>query len=128
MSVDSVSKVLLVLDVKGKFKINCVLKRHLVPTLVGKISRSLPLGGNAHILGKSGIYFETSVEAGLQRARKEFKKGDIAFLSVGHAICVFYSDSKTQKEMSLIGRITDDPEILETIESGDEILLYAETG
>jgi len=105
-----------------------VLKRHLVPTLVGKISRSLPLGGNAHILGKSGIYFETSVDAGLQRTRKEFKKGDIAFLSVGHAICFFYSDSKTQKEMSLIGRITDDPEILETIESGDEILLYAETG
>ena len=128
MSVDSVSKILLVLDVKDKFKINCVLKRHLVPTLVGKISRSLPLGGNAHILGKSGIYFETSVEAGLQRARKEFKKGDIAFLSVGHAICFFYSDSKTQKEMSPIGRITGNPEILETIESGDEILLYAETG
>ena len=105
-----------------------MLKRHLVPTLVGKISRSLPLGGNAHILGKSGIYFETSVEAGLQRARKEFKKGDIAFLSVGHAICFFHSDSKTQKEMSPIGRITDDPKILETIESGDEILLYAETG
>ena len=128
MSVDSVSKLSLVLDVKGKFKINCVLKRHLVPTLVGKIGRSLPLGGHAHVLGKSGIYFETSVEAGLQRTRKEFKKGDIAFLSVGHAICVFYSDSKTQKEMSLIGRIIDDPEILETIESGDEILLYAETG
>ena len=128
MSVDSVSKISLALDVKDKFKINCVLKRHLVPTLVGKISRSLPLSGNAHILGKSGIYFETSVEAGLQRTRKEFKKGDIAFLSVGHAVCFFYSDSKTQKEMSLIGRITDDPEILETIESGDEILLYAETG
>ena len=30
--------------------------------------------------------------------------------------------------MSPIGRITDNPEILETIESGDEILLYAETG
>ena len=128
MSVDSVSKISLVLDVKDKFKINCMLKRHLVPTLVGKISRSLPLSGNAHILGKSGIYFETSVEAGLQRTRKEFKKGDIAFLSVGHAICFFYSDSKTQKEMSPIGRITDNPEILETIESGDEILLYAETG
>ena len=128
MSVDSVSKISLVLDVKDKFKINCVLKRHLVPTLVGKISRSLPLGGNAHILGKSGIYFETSVEAGLQRARKEFKKGDIAFLSVGHAICFFHSDSKTQKEMSPIGSIIGDPEILETIESGDEILLYAETG
>jgi len=128
LSVDSVSKLPLVLDVKGKFKINCVLKRHLVPTLVGKISRSLPLEGHAHILGKSGIYFETSVDAGLQRTRKEFKKGDIAFLSIAHAICFFQSDSKVQKEMSPIGRIVDDPELLENIESGDEVMLYAETG
>ena len=111
MSVDSVSKLPLVLDIKGKLKINCVLKRHLVPTLVGKINRSLPLEGHAHILGKSGIYFETSIDAGLQRTRKEFKKGDIAFLSVGHAMCFFHSDSKVQKEMSPIGRILDDPEL-----------------
>ena len=128
MNDNSVSKLLLVLEVKDKFKLNCELKRHLSPTLVGKINRSLPLVGNLHIIKKSAVYFETSVDAGLQRAKREFKQGDIAFLSVGHAICVFYSDSKTQKEMSLIGRITDDPEILETIESGDEILLYAETG
>ncbi len=128
MSVDSVSKLLLVLEVKGKFKINCVLKRHLVPTLVGKISRSLPLEGHAHILGKTGVYFETPVDAGLQRTRKEFKKGDIAFLSVGHAICFFHSDSKVQKEMSPIGKIVDNLELLENIESGDEVMLYAETG
>ena len=105
-----------------------MLKRHLIPTLVGKISRSLPLEGHAHVLGKSGIYFETSVDAGLQRTRKEFKKGDIAFLSIAHAICFFQSDSKVQKEMSPIGRIVDDPELLENIESGDEVMLYAETG
>ena len=128
MSIDSVSKLSLVLDVKGKFKINCALKRHLVPTLVGKISRLLPLEGRAHILGESGIYFETPVDAGLQRARKEFKKGDIAFLSVAHAICFFHSDSKVQKEMSPIGRIVADPELLENIESGDELMFYAETG
>ena len=128
MSVDSVSKLPLVLDIKGKLKINCVLKRHLVPALVGKINRSLPLEGHAHILGKSGIYFETSIDAGLQRTRKEFKKGDIAFLSVGHAMCFFHSDSKVQKEMSPIGRILDDPGLLENIESGDDVMLYAETG
>ena len=105
-----------------------MLKRHLVPTLVGKISRSLPLEGHAHILGKTGVYFETPVDAGLQRTRKEFKKGDIAFLSVGHAICFFHSDSKVQKEMSPIGKIVDNLELLENIESGDEVMLYAETG
>ena len=97
MSSDSVSKISLILDVKGKFKIKCVLKRHLAPALVGKISRSLPLSGHSHVLEKSGVYFEIGVEAGLQRTRREFKKGDIAFLSVGHAVCFFYADSKIQK-------------------------------
>ena len=46
LSSDSVSKISLILDVKGKFKIKCILKRHLAPALVGKISRSLPLSGH----------------------------------------------------------------------------------
>lgn len=128
LSSDSVSKISLILDVKGKFKIKCVLKRHLAPALVGKISRSLPLSGHSHILEKSGVYFEIGVEAGLQRTRREFKKGDIAFLSVGHAVCFFYADSKIQKEMSPIGKIIDDPASLESIQSGDEVTLYCDTG
>ena len=123
----SVSNLSLILDVKGKFKLKCNLKRHLAPALVGKINRSLPLNGHSHILEKSGIYFETSVDAGLQRTRREFKSGDIAFLSVGQAICFFHADVKIQKEMSLIGKIIDEPKLLETIESGDEIIFYSET-
>jgi len=128
LSNDSVSKISLILDVKGKFKIKCVLKRHLAPALVGKINRSLPLSGHSHILEKSGVYFETSVEAGLQRTRREFKKGDIAFLSVGHAVCFFYADSKIQKEMSPIGKIIDDPELLKSVQSGDDVRFYCDTG
>ena len=36
--------------------------------------------------------------------------------------------SKIQKEMSPIGKILDDPMILETAEPGDEIILYCDTG
>ena len=128
MSDNSVSKLLLVLEVKDKFKINCELKRHLSPTLVGKINRSLPLIGNSHIIKNSAVYFETSVDAGLQRTKRDFKQGDIAFLSVGHAICFFYTDSITHKDMSIIGKIADDVKLLETVESGDEIKLYCEIG
>ena len=42
--------------------------------------RSLPLEGNAHMLGQSILYFETAVDSGIERSRSEFKKGDIAFL------------------------------------------------
>ena len=123
MTTNSVSESSIILEVKGKFKIDCILKRHLVPELVGKISRSLPLIGNAHLIGKTGFYFETSIDAGQRRSRKEFKKGDIAFLSVGHAICFFYTDCKIEKDLSLIGRMVDKSELLESIESGDEVVL-----
>ena len=68
------------------------------------------------------------MEAGLQRTRREFKKGDIAFLSVGHAVCFFYADSKIQKEMSPIGKIIDDPELLKSVQSGDDVRFYCDTG
>ncbi len=41
--------------------------------------RSLPLEGHAHLLGKSIFYFETVIDSGIERARSEFRKGDVAF-------------------------------------------------
>ena len=128
MNNQSISKMLLILEIKDKFKVKCELKRHLSPALVGKIYRALPLNGNSHIIANKAIYIETSIESGLGKTKREFKKGDITYLAVGHAICFFYSDSKTQKEMSPIGRVLDDPNLLKNVESGDEIILYCDTG
>ena len=128
MNNNSVSKLLLVLEVKDKLKLNCELKRHLSPALVGKISRSLPLIGNSHIIKNSAVYFETSVDAGIKRTTREFRRGDIAFLPVGHAICFFHTDSTTHKDMSIIGKIIGEIKLLENVESGDEIKFYCETG
>ena len=124
----SVSKSYVILEINEKFQIKCELKRHLSPSLVGVINRSLPITGTIHMLGKSGVYFESHIESGGERTRREFKKGDIAFLPVGHAVCFFYADSKIQKEMSPIGKIIDDPASLESIQSGDEVTLYCDTG
>ena len=123
----SVSKSLVMLEIPGKFKIKCELKRHLSPSLVGTINRSLPVSGTTHILGTSGIYFESNIEAGGERTRKEFKKGDIAFLSVGKAICFFHTDYKTNKNMSIIGKMIGEFELLKNVESGDEIKFYSDT-
>ena len=75
----SVSKINLILEVKGKAKIPCELKRHLSPRTIGIILRSLPLEGHGHIMTKDIVYMETPIESGIDRPRKEFKKGDIAF-------------------------------------------------
>ncbi len=122
----SVSKSLVTLEISGKFKIKCELKRHLSPSLVGTINRSLPVSGTIHMLGTSGVYVESHIESGGERTRKEFKKGDIAFLSVGHAFCFFHKDTKVGKDLTPIGKILDDPQELLKAESGDEVSIYCD--
>ena len=122
----SVSKSLVVLEIPGKLKIKCELKRHLSPSLVGTINRSLPVSGTIHMLGTSGVYVESNIESGGERTRKEFKKGDIAFLSVGHAFCFFHKDTKVGKDLTPIGKILDDSQELLKAESGDEVSIYCD--
>jgi|TARA_B110000263_G_scaffold53320_1_gene44771 hypothetical protein len=128
MSGGSVSKSHVILEITGKFKIKCELKRHLSPSLVGTINRSLPITGTIHMLGTSGVYVESNIESGGERTRNEFKKGDIAFLSVGHSFCFFYKDTKVGKDLIPIGKILDDPEDLLKSTSGDEVSIYCDIG
>ena len=70
MDSGSVSKSQVILEIKGKIKIKCELKRHLSPSLVGTIIRSLPVTGTIHILGTSGVYVESHIESGGESSRK----------------------------------------------------------
>ena len=128
MVINSVSVVNLVLEINGKSKLFCQLKRHLSPKTVGLISRSLPIQSNAHKMGNSVIYIETTIGSGIERQRSEFKKGDIAFMPYEGSICFFFADSSNVKPMSLIGKIVDNADILKEIKSSDIISLYFETG
>ncbi|BDQ30860.1 hypothetical protein NZNM25_13150 [Nitrosopumilus zosterae] len=127
LSSPSVSKKQLILEIRGKGKISCDLKRHLSPRTVGTIMRSLPLEGNAHLMGQSILYFETSVDSGIERARSEFKKGDVAFLPSSGSVCFFINDVSSGKTMTPIGKLGDDVDVLKTAKSGDVLCIYEDT-
>jgi hypothetical protein len=128
MSAGSVSSSHLVVEIKGKSKLSCELKRHLSPKTVGSILRSLPLEGNAHFLGQNIIYFETIISSGVERQRKEFKKGDIAFSPAGGSICFFLSDVVSSKAMTPIGKLLSNIDSLTNVKAGDVIALYQPIG
>jgi hypothetical protein len=128
MSAGSVSSSHLVVEIKGKSKLSCELKRHLSPKTVGSILRSLPLEGNAHFLGQNIIYFETVISSGVERQRKEFKKGDIAFSPAGGSICFFLSDVVSSKAMTPIGKLLSNIDSLTNVKAGDVIALYQPIG
>ena len=127
MTIDSVSRKQLILEIQGKAKIPCDLKRHLSPRTVGTIMRSLPLEGHAHLLGKSILYFETTIDSGIERARTEFKKGDVAFLPSSGSVCFFISDVVSGKTMTPIGKLIDNIDALKDVKSGDVFCIYEET-
>jgi hypothetical protein len=127
LSTSSVSRKQLILEIQGKGKIPCDLKRHLSPRTVGTIMRSLPLEGHAHLLGQSILYFETSIDSGIERARSEFKKGDVAFLPSSGSICFFINDVVSGKTMTPIGKLGDNIDTLKDVKSGDVFCIYEET-
>jgi len=127
LSTSSVSRKQLILEIQGKAKISCDLKRHLSPRTVGTIMRSLPLEGHAHLLGQSILYFETSIDSGIERARSEFKKGDVAFLPSSGSICFFINDVVSGKTMTPIGKLGDNIDVLKDVKSGDVFRIYEET-
>ena len=128
MEQHSVSKIKVILEIRGKAKLSCELKRHLSPRTVGIISRSLPLEGNAHLITTNIAYFETTIDSGTDRPRQEFKKGDIAFLPANGSICFFSNDVSSSKTMTPIGKILSDVSPLQNIKSGDVFMLYADNG
>ena len=127
LSTPSVSRKQLILEIQGKAKISCDLKRHLSPRTVGTIMRSLPLEGHAHLLGQSILYFETSIDSGIERARSEFKKGDVAFLPSSGSICFFINDVTSGKTMTPIGKLGNNVDALKDVKSGDVFRIYEET-
>lgn len=127
MTIDSVSRKQIILEIQGKSKIPCDLKRHLSPRTVGTIMRSLPLEGHAHLLGKSILYFETTIDSGIERARTEFKKGDVAFLPSSGSVCFFIADVVSGKTMTPIGKLIGNIDALKDVKSGDVFRIYEET-
>ena len=127
MPSDSVSIINIFLEIKGKAKISCQLKRHLSPRTVGLITRSMPIHDNVHRMNKSVVYIKTNINSGIERKKTDFKKGDIAYFPTGGSICFFLNDVLDGQPMTPIGRLLSDIENLKDMKTGDVLTLYSET-
>ena len=119
MSAESVSKIDLILSLKEKALLNLELKRHLAPKTVGAIIRSLPVEGNAHMMGSSIAFVDTNLNAGGEKLRNQFKKGDVSFMASNGSICFFLEDVPAAKSMTLIGKVTTNLDALKEVKPGD---------
>ena len=127
MSSDSVSIINIFLEIKGKARISCQLKRHLSPRTIGLITRSMPIHDNVHHMSKSVVYIKTNIDSGMERKKTDFKKGDIAYFPTGGCICFFLNDVLDGQPMTPIGKLLSSIENLKDVKTGDILTLYSET-
>ena len=127
MSSDSVSIINIFLEIKGKARISCQLKRHLSPRTIGLITRSMPIHDNVHRMNKSVVYIKTNIDSGMERKKTDFKKGDIAYFPTGGCICFFLNDVLDGQPMTPIGKLLTSIENLKDVKTGDILTLYSET-
>lgn len=114
----------MILAIGTKTAIGCDLRRHLSPRTVGNIMRSLPIRGNAHMLGDDIVYMETSIDSGMERARDKFEKGDVAFLPSTGSICFFLQSVRSAKKMTPLGRLVKYEDHLAGLSPGTVLSLY----
>jgi hypothetical protein len=124
---DSVSIINIFLEITGKVKIPCQLKRHLSPRTIGLITRSMPIHDNVHRMNKSVVYVNTNIDSGMERKKTDFKKGDMAYFPTGRSICFFLNDVLDGQPMTPIGKLLSNIENLKDVKTGDIMTLYSET-
>jgi uncharacterized protein len=107
--------------VPGKGEVTGRLFKHLAPVTLTKIQRAVPLDGHVNMFEKNFAYILTNVVTGEEKSRKEFKKGEIAFMPAGCMICFFLEDTKSYKPMNPLGRVTEGMSVLESLRRGDSL-------
>ena len=123
MQAGSVSRTKLLLELKGKGACECELARHLAPLTVGSLLRAIPVEGRVHRFEDKFVYFETGLTIGMEKQRRDFKRGDLAFMITNGSICVFVRDASASSGLNPIGRVTANLELVENSAPGDVLLL-----
>ena len=119
----SLSRILIRVSVQGKGDAEGEVFRHLAPITLNTLLRSMPINGRVNRFDNIFIYVISGVVAGVEKTKKVFQRGDIAFLALNGAICIFLKDSTVAKPMNPIGRITAGLEVLENTSPGDVLTI-----
>ncbi len=109
---------------KGEAKIN--IYRHLSPVTVSNMQRMNVLAGRITRFQDTFIYAPLGVRVGVEKAKKQFKRGEVAFMSSTGAVCFFIRDATVGMGMNPLGEVVSGMEIIEKCGAGDTVQLIEE--
>lgn len=109
---------------KGEAKIN--IYRHLSPVTVNSMQRMNILAGRITRFQDTFIYAPLGVRVGVEKAKKQFKRGEVAFMSSTGAICFFLKDATVGVGMNPLGEVVSGMAIIEKCGAGDTVQIIEE--
>ncbi|MDG6906603.1 MAG: hypothetical protein JRN20_12545 [Nitrososphaerota archaeon] len=121
MAENSVSAMEMKGSVSNRGSLDGKLYKHLSPVTLQKIKLAVPFVGRINLYERSFAYILTSVVTGEEKVRKQFKRGEIAFMPAGCMLCFFLQDTKSYKPMNPLGELVQGLDVLETSRRGDFI-------
>lgn len=120
----SVSKADCAASVRGKGAFVLSLYRHLAPVTVDAIKDALPMSSRAAVY-PGMITLLTPIKTGVEKQRKDYAKGDVAFFAGSGSICIFLKNAQSDRPLNPVGKIESGLEVLEGVKAGDVVQVSA---
>ena len=106
---------------------NLVLEGYLnrihAPLLVEEIKFRLPFDGKAALM-RSEMQITLGISKGAAKPTNDVKKGDISYIPLGDALCIYLEDQHTYSKVNILGKITSSEEeiaLLKNVRRGSSV-------
>jgi hypothetical protein len=122
----SVSKIEFRAIFEGKGEAKISIYKHLSPVTVNNMLVMDRLAGRIVRFQDVFIYAPLGIRVGVEKAKSQFKRGEVAFMSSTGAICFFLKDASVGVPMNPLGEVSSGMELVEKCGAGDTVLLVKE--
>jgi hypothetical protein len=101
-------------EFEGDLILEGFLNRIYAPLIVEEIKFKLPFEGRAALM-RSEMQITLGISKGYAKPTNEVKKGDISYMPLGDALCLYLEDQRTYSKVNILGKITSSEEQLELL-------------
>ncbi len=98
-------------EFEGDITLKGDINRIHAPLIVEEIKFRLPFEGRSALM-RSELQITLGISKGNVKPTNEVKKGDIAYMPLGDALCIYLEDQHTYSKVNIIGKITSSEEDL----------------
>ena len=98
-------------EFEGDIVLEGFLNRIHAPLIVEEIKFRLPFEGRTALM-RSEMQITLGISKGNAKPTNDVLKGDIAYMPLGDALCIYLDDQRTYSKVNVLGRITSDTDQL----------------